>query len=137
MKHSNAPRSTIRARAEEIGEPRPMRRGSVTERYVRCNKANCRCKEDPEARHGPYLSLTRAVDGVTRTRLLTAAQAELSRHQIQEGREFRDATELYWKICERAADAELEALEQTEQGAEKKGSSRSSPRKSRPRSKRS
>lgn len=110
-----------------------MRRGSLTERHVRCSKPNCACKESPEARHGPYYSLTRTVDGRTRTRLLTAAQAEVARRQIEAGREFRDATEVHWQSCERVADAELEAIVQgSAAGAEKGGSRRiSRPRSSR------
>lgn len=127
MKRSTASPAAIRARAQELGEIRPMRRGSLTERRVRCSKPNCACQKDPEARHGPYHSLTRTVDGRTRTRLLTAAQAEVARRQIEAGREFRDATEVHWQSCERVADAELEALVQgSPAGAEKKGSRRTS-----------
>lgn len=138
MKHSSSTPNEIRARASQIGEPRPMRRGSIVERRVRCSKPNCACKDDEGARHGPYLSLTRSVHGVTRTRLLTPAQAEVARGQIEAGREFRDATDLYWQACERVADAELDALaEGSEQGAEKGGSRRRSKPRSSPRSKRS
>lgn len=131
MRHSSATLDAIRTKAKQMGEPHPMRRGSLTERRVRCSKPNCACKQDPEARHGPYFSLTRVVAGVTRTRLLTAAQAEVARRQIENGREFRDAAEIYWQACERAADAELEALLQDPaNGPEKKGSVRRSKRRS-------
>ena len=30
--------------------------GSVSERYVKCNKAGCACADDTDARHGPYYS---------------------------------------------------------------------------------
>src|SRR5262245_45123326 len=110
MKHSTASPAAIRARAAELGAARSMRRGSLTERWVRCSKPSCACKENPEARHGPYYSLTRVLDGVTRTRLVSADQAEVVRRQIAAGREFRDATEVYWQACERAADAELDAV---------------------------
>ena len=137
MKHSTASPAAIRTRAQEMGEPHPMRRGSLTERHMRCSKPNCACREDPKARHGPYLSLTRAVGGVTCTRLLTPAQAEVARRQIEAGREFRDATEVYWQACERAADAELEALVQgSTDGAEKRGSKRTSRPRSSKKSKR-
>ena len=136
MKHSTASLDAIRTKAKQMGEPQPMRRGSLTERRVRCSKPNCACKEDPRARHGPYFSLTRAVAGVTRTRLLTPGQAEVARRQIEAGREFRDATEVYWQSCEQAADAELEALLQSSpDGAEKKGSVRRSKRRSAKKSK--
>ncbi len=39
--------------------PKPMRRGALSERYVKCSKKGCACAESPDARHGPYYSLTR------------------------------------------------------------------------------
>ena len=112
-----------------------MRRGSLTERWVRCSKPGCACKDDPAARHGPYYSLTRTVDGATRTRLVTAEQAELVRRQIQAGREFRDAAEVFWQACEQAADAELEVVAKVSAAAaEKGGSAKPSRRRSSPKS---
>ena len=29
--------------------------GTLSRRYLRCGKANCRCKADPPTLHGPYL----------------------------------------------------------------------------------
>ncbi len=51
-----------------------MRRGSLSERTIKCSKPGCGCGHDPNARHGPYFSLTRAVEGKTRSRFLTAEQ---------------------------------------------------------------
>lgn len=109
-----------------------MRRGVLTERRVTCSKPGCPCGQDPEARHGPYFSLTRAVGGRTRTRLVSQEEAVVVRRQIEEGRLFRGELEAYWEACERAADTELEAVRATE--AEKGGSKRRSPRQLRPRS---
>ena len=50
--------------------------GTFTERYNRCGKANCRCKQDPPSLHGPYYQWTRKVDGKTVTRLLNRDQIE-------------------------------------------------------------
>ncbi len=111
MRHSTAPASAIRARlSSQLADPIPMRRGSLTERFVKCSRPGCPCAQDPDARHGPYLSLTRAVAGTTRTRLLAPELADTVRRQIEVGRQFRDATDMYWAACERLADAELEAL---------------------------
>jgi hypothetical protein len=111
MKHSTASAPAIRARlAAQLADPIPMRRGSLTERTVKCSRPGCPCKDRPEARHGPYFSLTRAVAGTTQTRLIAEDQAATVRRQIETGRQFRDATELYWGACERLADAELERL---------------------------
>ena len=65
----------VRALAAQVGDPTPMRRGSLSERYVKCSKPGCRCAERTEARHGPYYSLTRTVAGRTQSRFLPAAQA--------------------------------------------------------------
>jgi len=137
MKHSLAPASTIRARlTTQLADPIPMRRGSLTERFVKCSRPGCACARDPKARHGPYVSLTRSLAGTTRTRLIDPALAETVRRQIEVGRQFRDATDLYWAACERLADAEIETLTAPAAPGEKGGSvPRSRPRwrgKSRP-----
>jgi hypothetical protein len=55
-----------------------MRRGSVSERSLKCGKADCACARDPNARHGPYQSLTQAVGGKTRSRSLTPEQTAVA-----------------------------------------------------------
>jgi hypothetical protein len=103
---------------------------------IPCGKAGCACKRDRDARHCPYFSLTRNVDGKTKTQLVPRSQVELVRRQIEAGRVFRDATELFWQECERAADEELEGLAaDSAQDAEKGGSKRASQRRSSPKPK--
>jgi len=87
-----------------------MRRGSLTERFVKCSRPGCPCAHDPDARHGPYVGLTRSVAGTARTRLLAPELADTVRRQIEVGRQLRDATALYWAACERLAEAELDTL---------------------------
>ena len=124
--------------AARLADPKPMRRGSVSERYMKCGQRECRCQEDLHARHGPYYSLTRAEGGTTRSRYLTSEQAALARRQAETGQQFRTHIEAYWRACERWADAQLDAPEATSQeAAQKGGSKKPSTRKSRPRSKRS
>ncbi len=122
-----------------LAEPKPMRRGSVSERSMKCGQKGCRCQVDPKARHGPYYRLTRSEGGKTQSRYLSAEQAEAARRQVEAGQQFREQVEAYWQACEPWADAQLEAPEAaTEQGAAKKGGSKKpSRRKSAPRSKRS
>src|SRR4030067_1021100 len=79
----------VRKLAAQSGAPTPMRRGSLTERYVKCSKPGCRCAEDPAARHGPYYSLTRGVGGQTRSRWLRAEQADVARGQVEAGQRVR------------------------------------------------
>jgi len=65
----------------ELAQPQPMRRGSVSQRSIKCGKAVCACHKDPKARHGPYDSLTQAVAGKTRSRFLTVEQASVAQQQ--------------------------------------------------------
>ena len=123
--------------AQHWAQPKPMRRGSLGERFVKCSKPGCACGADPEARHGPYSCLTRAVAGKTRSRFLSSEQAEMVRRQIDAGQQFRRQVDAYWKICEQWADQELDdsqtaaaTAEAVKKGGSKRASRRKSPRKS-------
>jgi len=114
-----------------------MRRGSLSERSVKCGKPGCTCATDPKARHGPYFSLTRAVKGCTQSRFLTAQQAPIARRQIGSGHEFRRQVDAYWRICEQWADEELQgfataAAEAVKKGGSTRASKPKSGRKSKP-----
>ncbi len=115
--------------ALRLGQPKAMRRGSLSERYVKCSKVGCGCNQDPNARHGPYYSLTRGVGGSTRSRFLNPAQAERAREQIAAAHQFREQVEEYWDACERWADRELEAVEAGPEEASKKRASKKSSRR--------
>jgi hypothetical protein len=128
----------VRQLAARLAEPTPMRRGSLSERYVKCSKPGCLCAERPQARHGPYYSLTRAVAGRTQSRFLSAEQAALGRRQVAAGRQFRQQVDAYWAACERWADAQLDApAAASPEAAQKGGSPRPSRRRSSRRSRRS
>jgi Family of unknown function (DUF6788) len=117
--------SSVRELATVLSQPKPMRRGSVSARTMKCGKASCPCQEDPKARHGPYYSLTRPVAGKTQSRYLSPEQAELARRQIEEGHKFREQVEHYREACEQWADAQLEGSQAAApEAAEKKGSKR-------------
>ena len=106
-----------------------MRRGSVSERMIKCGKAGCACAEDPKARHGPYYSLTWAVEGKTHSQLLTAEQATVAKQQIAVGREFHLNVDTYSEVCQDWADTlmkDLSPAASSIEGAKKKGSKRTS-----------
>ena len=107
MPESIAPSAAAQQLAARLAQPKPMRRGSVSQRFVKCSKPSCACASDPKARHGPYFSLTRAVGGRTRSRFLTSQQAEMVGQQIEAGQQFRQQVDAYWKVCEQWADEEL------------------------------
>jgi hypothetical protein len=98
---------------------------------MKCGKLGCACGDSADARHGPYLSLTRAVGGRTQSRLLSVEQGEIVRKQVEAGQHFREQVERYWQACEQWADAQLEVPQAASAEAAKK---RASKRGSRPRS---
>jgi hypothetical protein len=126
----------VRQLATDLADAEPMRRGSLSERTIKCSKAGCACARDPKARHGPYYSLTHAVAGKTQSRYLTAEQAALARRQIEAGHRFRDRVDGVWEACEQWADNQLADVPASSGEAKKGGSGRisktKSPRKSRP-----
>jgi len=125
--------------ARQLTDPKPMRRGTLSVQYLRCNKPGCACADRPGARHGPYFRVVRVVGGRTRSRHVSAAQADVLRTQVEAGQQFRKHVEAYWQACEQWADAQLEAPQvASDADAAKKGGSkrRLKPRSSR-RSKRS
>lgn len=117
-----------------LNQAQPMRRGSVSERWMKCGKPGCPCATDRNARHGPYLTITRVVDGHTTSRYLSPEDAAVVRRQIEAAQAFRKEVAALWEACEAWADAELEALADHPEVAEKGGSRRRSPRRLRPRS---
>jgi hypothetical protein len=63
--------------------------GSVTQRWMRCGKAACRCHVDPQARHGPYLQWSWKVGGKTLSVYLEPDQATLCKEWIANARRLR------------------------------------------------
>src|SRR3989304_522272 len=107
MRTPDAIPAAVRELATRLAEPQPMRRGSLSERSMKCGQVGCRCQQDPRARHGPYFSLTRVEAGKTQSRYVGAAQAALARAQVEAGKQFRAHVEAYWRGGERGGGAHL------------------------------
>ena len=106
----------------QLASPSPMRRGSLSERFVKCSRQACACASHEDARHGPYFSLTRSVGGKTHSRFLSPEQAAVARRQIQAAHAFRRLLEEYWRACEEWADSEINSAGAASEAAEKRGS---------------
>lgn len=120
--------------SRELGSPRPMRRGVVSVRRIKCHKSSCACAHDPERRHGPYVSWVRGGGAKTRSKWLSPEVEPLVRKQILEGKAFLERVEALFRTCEQWAEAELQAA--SDEVAEKRGSRQPFRRKSRKKSKR-
>jgi hypothetical protein len=64
----------MRAIAKELAAIGFVVPGTLSERYLRCTHAGCRCHDDPPHLHGPYWYWTRKVDQKTVSQVLSAEQ---------------------------------------------------------------
>ena len=112
-------RLKIQDQIAALGDLRP---GSLTPRYRRCGKPTCRCAREGDPGHGPSWSLTWAVEGKTRTRIIPAEVVEETDAQIAEYQRARALTRELFEVCTRMCDVQLETVK----AAQKKPSRRSS-----------
>ena len=106
-----------------LGDLRP---GSLTPRYRKCGKPTCHCAAQGDPGHGPSWSLTWAVEGKTRTRIIPAEAVEQTQAQIAEYRRARALTRELFEVSTQMCDAQLDAVKV----AQKNSASRRSSRKS-------
>ena len=116
--------TAVRHLARQLSEPQPMRRGTLSTQYLRCNKPGCACADRPGARHGPYSRVVRVVKGRTQSRHVPADRVDELRRQAGAGQQFRKLVEAYWQACEQWADAELDAPAAASKEAAHKGASK-------------
>lgn len=122
-------REALRTQLASVGDMRP---GSLVARYRACGKPSCHCAGKGERGHGPSWSLTHAVAGKTRTKIIPAGAVQRTKAQISEYRRFRHLVRELVEVCEKLCDTQLEAPQAAEPAAAKKGAS---PAPSSPRSK--
>ncbi len=81
-----------RALAGQLGEIDGMLVGSVVVRSTRCGKSGCACHDDPPTLLGRYTQLTRAVEGKTFTRYLSAEEPARYRPWFDNARRLKEIT---------------------------------------------
>ncbi len=134
-----AQRAQLYARLAEL---RGFRRGSVSENYRRCGKANCVCAGAGHRGHGPRMLWTRrGADGKTAGRQLTAGEVDKVRRELAAYHAFAQLSEKIVAVNEAICEARV-AAPVPETGArtpdagtdgEKGGSTTGSRKRSRPR----
>jgi len=122
-----AERDRLYAQLAAVGD---FRRGSVSENYRRCGKANCACAQPDHPGHGPRFLWTRAARGRgTVGRQLAAREVDKVRREVARHGEFtaisEQIAEVNEKICEAKPVAGMDVRSVPEAG--KGGSSRHSP----------
>ena len=120
----------------EIGEIGDFRRGSISETYRRCGKANCCCAEANHRGHGPQYLLMTKVEGRSHAKNLRPG-SELTRFQeeVKAHLQFREMVQKIVQISEEICDqrAAARSEESPDTPALKKTSRKSSRKRPRAR----
>ena len=93
--------------ARQLADVGFIARGSVISTTTTCSSRGCHCRTDPARRHGPYWQLSRSSGGTTRTRRLSAAEAELYQAWIAERRRAEALLDELETLAVQAADLVL------------------------------
>jgi hypothetical protein len=80
--------------------------GTLLKRMMKCGKTNCRCQDDPAARHGPYYEWGRMKGGKLVHRYVSAQQAQILRTAIANYRKMKKLMRLWETETERLIDSE-------------------------------
>jgi len=98
-----ARRARLFERLAAVGD---FRRGSVSENYRRCGKANCACARPGHRGHGPRYLWTRTVAGRgTRGRQLAAGEVGKVRAELARYQEFAALSEQIAEVNEAICEA--------------------------------
>src|SRR3989304_3805507 len=91
----------VRDLARQLSEPKPMRRGTLSVQYLRCNKPGCGCADQPGARHGPYAPGARGAAGAFAVVVPRRPEREGERRR-RVGAEMRGADEELGRVAPEA-----------------------------------
>lgn len=116
-------RDQIKDRISHIGEMRP---GSLVARFRKCGKSSCHCAKKGAKGHGPSYSLTHAVGGRTRTRVIPVGPAvSQAQQQLEEYRRFRELVQQLVAVSEQICDLQLRQPASPTEGVKKNFARRS------------
>jgi hypothetical protein len=111
MPKSPRSQNTERARARiaqihaELSTIELLCSGTLLKRMKTCGSPNCRCAQDPAARHGPYYEWGHMQAGKLVHRMVSAEQAEVLRQAIANYRRLKKLLRGWEVESERLVDA--------------------------------
>jgi len=77
--------------------------GTLSKRWMKCGQPTCRCREDPQARHGPYWQWSWKKSGKSVSTYLKPEQAALCKKWIDNHRRMERIIKKLRKISLQAA----------------------------------
>lgn len=89
MKSEKTVRSKIARIKRELATLGDFRPGSLSEQYNVCGRSNCRCKQDPPQKHGPYHQLSYTRNGRSRSEFVRTENLADVKRQLRNYEKFR------------------------------------------------
>lgn len=95
----------IKKELTAIGDLRP---GSLSRQYNVCGTPNCRCKQDPPRKHGPYYQLSFTRRGRSRTKFVKKHQVAAVRKQLKNYARLRKVVDRWIDLSTELCQLRLE-----------------------------
>jgi len=98
----------IKRELAALGDLRP---GSLSEQYNVCGNPNCRCKEDPAKRHGPYYQISFTRKGRSRTKFVKRPHLSDVKKQLKNYARLRNLIDSWIELSSQLCDLRLDEKE--------------------------
>ncbi len=95
----------VKKQLVELGHFRP---GSLSKQYNVCGNPNCRCKDTPPKKHGPYYQLSSTRKGKSRSKFVRKEDVAAVRKQLKNYAKLRKLLEGWIDAAEELSILRLE-----------------------------
>ena len=92
----------------ELLELEDLRPGSLSKQYTVCGNPNCKCKDTPPKKHGPYYQLSSTRKGKSRSKFVRKEDLAAVRTQLTNYAKLRKLTEQWIDLAEELAILRVE-----------------------------
>ena len=95
----------LKSELSRLGELRP---GSLSKQYNVCGNPNCRCKDAPPKKHGPYYQLSSTRKGKIRSKFVRKEDVAAVRKQLKNYAKLRKLVESWIDAAEELSILRIE-----------------------------
>ena len=95
----------LKSELSRLGELRP---GSLSKQYNVCGNPNCRCKDAPPKKHGPYYQLSSTRKGKSRSKFVRKEDVAAVRKQLKNYAKLRKLVESWIDAAEELSILRIE-----------------------------
>ncbi len=99
----------VRRVKEEIVSLGRLRPGSLSKQYNVCGKTDCRCKETPPKKHGPYYQLSFTRRGKSTTRFVRRGYVTAIKEELRNYKRLKKLIDKWIELEMRLSQLRLDA----------------------------